>query len=319
MKKYNIIISIILLSVISCVNPNNKKIKTIGLTQFANHPSLNEVADGVKAGLKDLGWEEGKNLNIIFRNANRNPQLTLPIAESFVQKKVDVMVPITTPSAISCAKTTKKIPVVFVGVTDPIGVGLVETLDHGKDNVTGSSDKWPFRLQIELFFKLIPNIKKIGLLYSPGDDVSVIAVDELKKLQKDFNFELITSPLQNASDVYSAARQLLRSVDVIYTGTDNLIVENLSSVLKAANEANKPVFAGDEGTVQKGALATYGISMFDLGYESASIIHEVLNGKSPSKIPILIITKGKPIINKAKAKELGITIPENIKDVTFVN
>ncbi|MGD8305927.1 MAG: ABC transporter substrate-binding protein [Ignavibacteria bacterium] len=310
---------ITLFALISCgCNSENKNQKVIGLTQIASHPSLNAVAEGVRKGLTDLGWKEGENLKIIFRNANRDPNLTLPIAESFVKMDVDVIVPITTPSTISAVKATSIIPIVFVGVSDPIGTGIVTNYEHPGKNITGSSDQWPFEQQIDLFLKIQPELKKLGLLYSPGDDVSIIALNKMKTLQKEKGFELVAQPISSPSDVYSATRQLLLRVDAVYTGTDNLIVENLTSVLKAANEAGKPVYSGDEGSVEKGALATYSISMFDLGYESASLIDQVLKGKNPGEIPILIAKKGYVTINKTTLEHLNMTLPENITVKKFV-
>ena len=322
MNRNAFVLSILLsLSVLvcSCSHTNKQKaVRTIGLTQIVSHPSLDAVADGVRKGLSNLGWKDGANLKIIFRNAKGDPNLTLPIAESFVKMGVDVIVPISTPSAISAAKATSNIPIVFVGVSDPIGIGLIKNYNEPGSNITGSSDQWPFREQVDLFLKLQPELRKIGLLYSPGDDVSLIALDTLKALQREMGFVLIARPVTSQSDIYSAARQLFLKVDAIYTGTDNLVVQNLSTVLKAANEAGKPVYAGDEGSVEKGALATYSISMYDLGYESARLIDEVLRGNNPGKIPILIAKTGYVTINRKTLANLKMVLPENLQVNKFV-
>jgi putative ABC transport system substrate-binding protein len=287
-------------------NCSREKVQTIGITQIVSHPSLDSVREGTLKGLADRGFEDGKNIRVVFRNANGDASLTLPIAQEFVRSNVAVIVPISTPSALAAAKSTNTIPIVFGGVTDPVGAGLVKDVTSPGGNITGTSDRWPFRQQLEFFTKLLPRMRKLGILYKPGDDVSKIAVDAIRENGPSFNLQVVAQPVSGPADVYPAAQRLFQDVDAIYTGLDNLIVENLQSVLKAAREANKPVLSGDEGSVEKGALAAFSVSMRDLGIATGNMVADVLQGKATASMPVQVITTGKGVVNLSTADDLKI-------------
>jgi putative ABC transport system substrate-binding protein len=310
-----VVIGIIGLALIQYSKPIGKetvKKKKIGITQIASHPGLDELRAGVIAGLREKGWKENENLEILYRNANRDPNLTVPIAQYFIKERVDLIIPLTTPSTVAVVKNTSVIPIVFGAVTDPVGVGIMKNSDHPGGNVTGTSDIWPFKATIEFFQTILPNIKIIGMLYSPGDNVSEYGIKQMRQLSKQLNFTLVERPVSSASDVYTISRELFLKTDAIFTGMDNMIVENLESVLKAGFEANKPVLAGDNGSVQRGALAAMGIDQTRIGKETGYIAARVLNGESPGRIPVYTIDKGVPIINIKTAKRLNIKLPESI-------
>ena len=110
----------------------------------------------------------------------------------------------------------------------------------------------------------MPSLKRVGILYRPGDDVSKLGLEAAKTVAPSLGIEIVARPVSTAADIYPSAVALLKEVDAIYTGMDQLIVENHTALKKAADEASKPVLAGDEGGVERGALATTSISMFKL-------------------------------------------------------
>ena len=278
----------------------------IGITQIVSHPSLDEVRAGIINGLKAHGYEDGKNIEIMFRNANGDPSLTVPIAESFAQRPVSIMVPITTPSALACAKSSSTIPIVFGGVTDPVGVGLVKDLHNPGGNITGTCDRWPIAEQLKFFKELRPDLKKFAMLYKPGDDVSKWGLATAKDAAAKIGIEIVERPVSSSADIPQVLRLLLPEVDAVYTGMDNLVVENLDPVLKEAAQFQKPVFSGDIGSIRKGAAATVAISMDELGQETAAIIVRVLKGEPAGKIPVFVFSTGKKVINRSALKILQI-------------
>lgn len=304
--KLILLISLSLFSLIGCESPQN--IKKVAITQIATHPALDSVRTGIIQGLASKGFTDGKNIKIIFKNANGDPSLCLPIAQNFVRDQVDIIIPITTPSALAAAKSTKEIPIVFAGVTKPVEIGLVSSIEKPGKNITGTSDKWPYKKQLILFKEIIPDLKTLGMLYKPGDDVSDVALKEVTEHGCTLNIKVIAMPVSVSTDVYKSATALFSKVDAIYTGLDGLIVENLDSVLKAAREVHKPVFSGDVGTVERGGLATYSISMEELGFETGLMAAEVLGGTPPSKMPIKIVSKGKAVINQEQAKKFNLNL-----------
>jgi len=292
-------------------------LKKIGLTQIASHPALDSVRAGVLKGLAERGFVEGQNIEVIFNNANGDPSLCLPIAQEFVRKGVDVIVPIATPSALAAAKSTDRIPIVFGGVTDPVGFGLVASLDHPGKNITGTSDRWPFALQMQLFAEILPTLKTVGILYRPGDDVSAIAIKEIQAAGQELNINVITMPVSSAGDLYRSAVALFAKADAIYTGLDGLVVENLESVLKAGREAHKPVLSGDVGTVERGGLATYSISMEELGRITGLMVADVLEGKSAGAMPVQIVSAGKAVVSRSREQEFGLNAAATVKSFTI--
>jgi putative tryptophan/tyrosine transport system substrate-binding protein len=287
---------------------NDKPRPIVAITQIATHPALDEVRAGIIEGLKKRGYEDGKNITIVFKNANGDPSLTLPIAEEFVRMNPSVIVPISTPSSLSVAKATKTIPVVFSGVTDPVGTGLVANLQHPGGNITGVSDQWPFEAQVAAFLRVFPKAHRIGMLYTRGDDVSKIGVDAMTELSKKLGFELRLSPVSQGSDIYPSAVALLRDVDTIYTGIDHLILENLDGLVKAAREARKPLFGGESGSVEKGGVLALSINMTSFGDLTAEQVVKVLGGQKPGDIPVAVVTNGDLLVNKAAATQFGLDL-----------
>ncbi|HVR08880.1 MAG TPA: ABC transporter substrate-binding protein [Thermoanaerobaculia bacterium] len=287
---------------------NSQLLPVVAVTQIATHPALDEVRAGLIAGLAKRGLIKDKTITIVFRNANGDASLTLPIAQEFVRMSPAVIVPISTPSALSAAKATSTIPIVFSGVTDPVGVGLVTNLEKPGANITGVSDRWPFEAQVLAFQRLFPNSHRIGMLYTRGDDVSKIGVLAMRALSSRLHFTLLLSPVSAAADVYPSAVALLRDVDTIYTGIDHLLLENLDGLVKASREAHKPLFGGESGSVEKGAVLALSINMTDFGDLTADLTAKVLRGAKPGDLPVRIVSKGDLLINKSAAQLFGLDV-----------
>lgn len=285
---------------------NVKQLPIVTITQIATHPALDEVRAGLIEGLKKRGYEDGKTVTIVFKNANGDPSLALPIAQEFVRMNPAVIVPISTPSTLSVAKATNTLPIVFSGVTDPVGVGLVQNLQHPGGNITGVSDQWPFEAQVTAFLRVFPKAHRIGMLYSRGDDVSKIGVNAMTDLSKKLGFELRLSPVSQASDIYPATVAMLRDVDAIYTGIDHLLLENLDGLVKAAREARKPLFGGESGSVEKGGVLALSINMTSFGDLTADLVAKVLSGQKPGDIPVAVVTNGNLLVNKSVATQFGL-------------
>lgn len=297
----------------SCKNSqtaDGRKIPVVAITQIATHPALDEVRAGIISGLQKRGYVDGSNMKIVFENANGDASLTTPIAQEFVRMAPAVIVPISTPSTLSVAKVTSTVPIVFSGVTDPVGVGLMKNLDRPGGNITGVSDQWPFREQVSAFLRVFPQRRRIGMLYTKGDDVSKIGVEAMTKLSSELGFTLRLVPLSAGADVYPSAVALFRDVDVIYTGIDHLVLENLDGLVKASREARKPLFGGESGSVEKGAVLALTINMTTFGDTTAGLIDKVLKGEKPGDIPVAVVTTGDLIVNRAAAEQFGIDVDQ---------
>ncbi len=292
-------------------------LKTVLITQITSHPSADAVRQGVLAGLKDGGFIDGKNITVTIANAHGNTTTAMQIAKKFVSLKPDLMIPITTPStqAIIQANEEFKYPVVFAAVTDPVGAGIVKSLQNPGGSVTGSTDAAPLKHQFEIFKQILPNIKTLGILYNPGDNSSATPVKEAKELAKQMGWTIIEATSPKTGDVPAAMQKLVGDkVDAVFVPLDNTVLSAMDSVVKIGNEAKIPVLSSDSDSVGQGALVSSGYTHFSTGYAAGFLASRVLKGENPSNIPIANAQDLNIYVNLKSAEKLGIKIsPEILK------
>ncbi len=289
-----------------------EKVFKIGISQFVEHPALDDAREGFLVGLKEAGFEEGKNIEILLENAQADFPTTQTIANNLISEKVDLILAIATPSAQSAANATKDIPILITAVTDPVDAGLVENADRPGANITGTTDMNPVEEQLELLKEIFPESKNVGVIYNAAEPNSVIQIDIAKEVAEDMGLEIFEATVANSGEVNQAVQSLAGKVDVIYTPTDNTVASAMSAIVKVANDANIPVIGAEKGQVEGGALATLGIDYYLLGIQTGHIAANVLNGEDPAGIPIAEPKDRKLVINKSSADILGITIPEQV-------
>jgi putative ABC transport system substrate-binding protein len=300
-----------------CSKENNKDMITIGIGQYAEHPSLDNCREGFLAGLKSEGYEEGKNIKVEYENAQADNSLAGQITDGFVSKKVALICAIATPmaqSAYGAAKDTD-IPVIFTAVTDPILAKLAKDDKTPVGNITGTSDKLPVEEQLKMIRQILPEAKKIGILYNTGEVNSVSAIEEYKALAGNYGFEIVESGITATADIPLATDNILTKVDCINNLTDNTVVSSLPLILKKAAEKKIPVFGSEVEQVKSGCLATVGIDYYDLGVKTGKMAAQVLKGeKKASDMNFEIIDKAAFYGNSAVAKNLGIDLPKDLTD-----
>lgn len=236
-------------------------VKTVAITAIVEHPALDDVRKGVIDELNEAGFTDGENLTINFQSAQGNTATAGQIAKQFVADSPDVIVAIATPSAQSVAAATSSIPLVFSAVTDPVAAKLVPKLDGSGTNVTGASDALPYEPQIELMRQIIPDLKNVGYVYSPGEVNSTIVLKALKENLAPLGIDVHEAPAQRSNDIAMAARSLEGKVDMIYTSTDNNVVSAYESLFQIAKESKIPLIASDTSSVARGAVAALGVTI----------------------------------------------------------
>lgn len=286
--------------------------KKIAITAIVEHPSLDAVRKGALEALADEGFKEGQNLTINFQSAQGNMATTAQIAKQFVAENPDVIIAIATPSAQAIVSNTNTIPVVFSAITDPIEAKLVPKLDGSGTNVTGASDALPLEPQIELIKETIPSVKNIGFVYSPGEVNSTVILKLLKEKATAMGLNIIEAPAQKSGDIAMAAHSLVGKVDVIYTSTDNNVINAYEALAKVAKEAKIPLISSDPSVVERGAAVVLGVNYHQLGTETGKITAKILKGEKPGQIPVYHAKELDLMVNKKSASEQGITIPQSI-------
>lgn len=289
----------------------------IGIEQFAEHGSLDNCREGFLEGLKEEGIEEGVNLTVEYKNAAADMGTAGQISDSFATSGVDLMCGIATPSAQSCynAAMDADIPVIFTAVTDPIAAELADEDGNPVGEITGTSDKLPVELQLEMIRAMLSDAEVIGIIYTTSEANSVSAIEEYKALAGDYGFTIETVGITATSEISLAAQTLLEKVDCLTNLTDNTVVASLPAILEMANEAGIPVFGSEIEQVKIGCLAAEGLDYVALGKQTGKMAAQVLKGeKKASEIPYETIEEAALYVNTEVAENLGIEIPQELAD-----
>ncbi|MFP3155180.1 ABC transporter substrate-binding protein [Lachnospiraceae bacterium ZAX-1] len=286
---------------------------TIGISQFAEHGSLDNCREGFLAGLFEAGIKEGENLAVLYDNAQADTGTAGTIADSFVSQNVDLICAIATPSAMSaynaCLET--EIPVVYTAVSDPVGAGLSDESGKSIGNVTGSSDILPVSAQLEMIRNVLPDAKKIGIIYTTSEANSISTIATYKELSKEYGFEIVEQGISTSSEVEMAAADLVGKVDCISNLTDNTVVSALQTVLALANEQGIAVFGSEVEQVKSGCVASMGIEYFELGKQTGQLAAKILKGEAKaSDLPFVTASEAELYVNTKAAEKISLVLDE---------
>ena len=288
------------------------KTVSVAVTSIVEHKALDAVRDGVKDELKSAGFEAGKNLKYEFQSAQGNNGTAAQIARKYVGERPDVIVAIATPSAQAVVAASKDIPVVYSAVTDPVAAKLVKSWEASGTNVTGVSDLSPLDKHLELIKRVVPNAKRVGVIYSPGEANSVAIIEALKKAMPAAGLTLVEGAAARTVDVASAAQSLVGKVDVIYAPTDNNVMSAFEGIVKVAQQAKIPVVAADTDAVKRGAVAALGLNYYDIGHQTGKIVVRILQGQAPGTIASQTSNTFELHVNPAAAQKQGVTLSDEL-------
>jgi len=284
--------------------------QSVAVTSIVEHPALDAVRDGVKKALEEAGYTEAAGLRWQFQTAQGNTAVAAQIARQFVGSRPDVIVAIATPSAQAVVAATKTIPVVYSAVTDPVAAQLVPSLSPSGTNVTGVSDALLLEPQIELIQRIVPNVKRVGVVYSPGEANSVVVVERLRAVLPRYGLSLVEAAAARTVDVGAAARSLVGKVDVIYTSTDNNVVSAYEALVKVGNDAKLPLIAADTDSVKRGAIAALGVDYYDMGKQAGRQVVRILRGEAPGAIASETSDNLSLVVNVGAAAAQGVTLSD---------
>ncbi len=295
-------------------NSESKKVYKVGVTQISDHPSLDNCRTGFIEGLANGGYKEGDNLEIVYSSAQDDMSKNTQIAQNFANDNVDLVCGIATPSAqaLYAACYEKKIPVIFNAVSDPVAAKLAKSETEALDGVSGISDKLPVEDQLKLIREVLPDAKKIGILYSTGEANSVSTLEDYKTLAPKYGFEIVDKGISKKAEVAQAADVVLKEVDCISNMTDNTVVSALAVVLDKANALNIPVFGSEEEQVANGCVASAGLDYVKLGIQAGEMAAKVLNGEDISSMPYETLKESRVAVNKKAAQQIGLILPESV-------
>jgi len=286
--------------------------RIVGIVQIAAHPALDSIREGVIDELTVQGFGSKNKIRIETQNASGQMPMARSICDKFVAEGASVIIPIATPTSQAAAGSTTKVPIVFGAVTDPINAGLVSSMEKPGKNITGVSDIWPIRQQIQLIVEFLPNTKAIGVIFNPGEANNDATMPLMRRACADMHLDLKEATISSVTEIQSAASSLIGKVDVFYNATDSIVVSGLESLVKVARDNRIPLFVGDVDSVERGGIAALGINYNRVGHLTGELAARVLRGENPGNIPVVIVKDFDLVINKSAAQKMGVTIPEAV-------
>lgn len=312
MKRIVSILAVMILTLLSvCAMAQSY---TIGIGQFAQHASLDNCYAGFIEGLAQAGILEGENLKIDTQNAQTDMGIAQQIAGQFAAKRVDLMVGIATPMAQACYNVAGTIPTIYVAVNDPVSAGFATADGGATGEVTGTSDALPILAQLKTIRAMLPEAKKIGILYTTSEDNSISVIEAYEQLAPEYGFEIVASGVSTVADIPLALDALLPKVDCMTNLTDNTVVSALALMLDKANAAGKPIFGSEIEQVKLGCIAAEGLDYVALGRQTGLMAAKVLKGEAKaSEIPYEIITEPELYVNEAALARFGVALSDELK------
>ena len=284
----------------------------IGISQFAPHPALDAASEGFKAAFEEAGLE----VEFDEQNAQGEQATAVTIAESFANEDLDLALAIATPAAQALASSVSTYPVLFTAVTDAVEADLVDSNEEPGGNITGTSDAVPpeaLEGQFDLITEMVPDAKKVGIVYASGEVNSEVQVEQATEVAADRDLEVVTQTVTTANDI-AQATEALGDVDAIYVPTDNMVVNGIAALVQVAEQKQIPVIAAEAGTVEGGAIATMGIDYEALGKQTGEMAIAILEGGDPASTSVEMAATLANTVNPAAAERMGVEIPDSVME-----
>ena len=279
----------------------------IGVLQLTEHKAL----DAANAGFVQALDAAGLKYTIDQQNAQNDQSACQTIASKLVNDGNDLILAIATPACQAVAGATADIPIVGTAITDYAASGLVADNDAPGGNVTGTSDLTPVEEQFDLLRKLLPNAKRVAVLYCTAESNSSVQAGMAHDAASARNLDAEDYTVSSSNEIQQVVESMIGKVDVIYAPTDNTIAAGMQTVAMVATENKLPIICGESGMVGNGGLATYGIDYGKLGRKAGEMAVRILNGEAkPAEMPIehLDVSECTLTTNEEAAKTLGIDL-----------
>jgi putative tryptophan/tyrosine transport system substrate-binding protein len=281
------------------------KAPTIGIVYTSPHPVINDIIEG----FKEVVSRQFPDAQFVERHANGNESEYNGAVLSVLSRDLTLLAPITTPiSKIAVAEARGRTPIVFMGVTDPVGAGIADSIEKPTKS-TGSSDLCPFDALLALARQVRPDARLLAVPYNPSDQPAVFGLGRIRALAPKFGFSVIDRQVTSRNELDTEVRGIAGRADAVLLAADNLMMENPALVASAAASQGKPVFACDTTSVEKGAVAGVSVQYRDVGRAAGELAVKVLNGTPPGSLPVAVLSSGGVSVNRKAACDARVELP----------
>lgn len=291
----------------------------VSVIQYVSHPSLDNCYEGIENALEDR-FGDGIVIDRQIGSDSSADADCQTYAGQASAKNADMIVTIATPAAQSAfaAAEDKDIPVVFCSVSDPVGAGIVKSMEKPGYNCSGTADILDMASQVKLIRALQPEAKKIGVLYTTSEANSIAQLALLTEAAEKEGMQVISKGIQTDADIPAAAAALCAEVDCVNNFTDNKVVNNLAVLISAANDAGIPVYGSEIEQVKNGCLASMSIDYVALGYVTGEMAADALEGASLADMAVKTTSEATPVVNTEVLASFNMTLPESFADAETV-
>jgi putative ABC transport system substrate-binding protein len=298
-------------------NNSPKPIK-VAIANYGPHITLEESIKGFKQSMSEAGYIEGTNVTYIESHVNFDQTLIPQMLAQLKAAKPNLILTLTTPISLAAKHIIKDIPLVFTCITDPVAVGLVPSRESGGTNITGSSDIPNMLAVLNFAQRILPNAKKVGLLYSTSEANDTALKDALSSAAETHDMQFTAVGIDQSRDIPQRIQLLKDKADFLYVGTSGAIQPALPAIVANANRLKIPVINADSESVEQGlALGSFAVSYIKVGKNAATIALEIINGKSPLAIPPLYpaAQDHQAYLSKKVASSFNVPLPQNTTDI----
>jgi putative ABC transport system substrate-binding protein len=269
---------------------------------------------GFAQRLRELGWRDGDNVDIVYRATDGVNERLPEIAAEFVKLKVDVIVTSGSEGVVAAKQATAAIPIVFAATADPVAIGLVESLAHPGGNVTGlSAESTDYAgKEVELLRELVPGLQRLAILTNADSPGMMAETGKVQAAASAAGLEVVTLAVRRAEEINAAFDGLKNKADALYCVPGPLTGTNRVRIVTLALAEKLPAIYGPRNYVEAGGLMSYGPDIADLFRRAADYVDKILRGAKPADIPVEQPTKFYLFVNRTTAKALGLVIPQSI-------
>jgi putative tryptophan/tyrosine transport system substrate-binding protein len=292
-----------------------ERIRRIGVLMGTANNALGQArARAFQQELERLGWSEGRNIAVERRWAEGHNERLAAMAAEFVRLNVDVIVTEATPPSLAAKQATSLVPIVFVGVGDPVGTGLVSSLAKPGGNVTGTANQTQDLAgkRVELLREVVPGLRRLGILTDVDNMAAVLETRQVEAAAGTLGLEAVRLEIRRADDIAPALEGFKGPARAVYVVLDPIINSNALRINTLALGSRLPTMHGMREQLDAGGLMSYGVSGPDLHRRSADYVDKILRGAKPAELPVEQPTKFDLVINLTTAMALGLTVPASL-------
>jgi putative ABC transport system substrate-binding protein len=292
------------------------KVPRIGYLSGGDPAASPHLPEAFRQGLRDLGYVEGRNVVIEYRDVEGKLERYPALAAELVALKVDVIVALGYPGTLAAKNATNTIPIIMVAVADPVRIGLIASLVRPGGNITGLTLLAGTEIvgkHLELLKEAVPNLSRVAVLWNPANPMHVLRLREVEVAGRSLRVQLQILKAQGPEEFDSAFAAMTRErAGALYVVGDPMLRQHRRRLAELAAKSRLPAVYELKDHAEAGGLMAYGPSILDMYWRAATYVDKILKGAKPADLPVEQPTKFELVINMKTAKALGLTIPQSL-------